>query len=152
MLTPAREQIEIFVDALFRHAGKGFVSLRSFYEGDINKPKNLKSRRRLGALGAILARLRSYAEGLAANDAARLLHHMGKLVRQQGIRRLAGRQADGGAVRIGAGADPRSERRRSKLPNPRRPAVAAARRAADEAIVFVSPNGNRSKQYQGRFS
>ena len=34
MLEPDRNQLEIFVDALFRHAGdKGFVTVRSFYEG-----------------------------------------------------------------------------------------------------------------------
>jgi len=34
-LEPNRNQIEIFVDALFRYAGKqGFVSVRSFYEND----------------------------------------------------------------------------------------------------------------------
>jgi len=32
-LEPDRDQIEIFVDALFRHAGaEGFVSLRAFFE------------------------------------------------------------------------------------------------------------------------
>jgi RecA-family ATPase len=39
MLEPCREQLEIFVDALFRHASKeGFVSLRAFYEEDNAKP------------------------------------------------------------------------------------------------------------------
>ena len=34
MLEPDRDQLEIFVDALFRRAGdKGFVAVRSFYEG-----------------------------------------------------------------------------------------------------------------------
>jgi hypothetical protein len=38
MLEPDTNQIEIFVDALFRHAGKdGFVSLRAFYEADAGK-------------------------------------------------------------------------------------------------------------------
>ena len=33
-LEPARDQLEIFVDALFRHAGaEGWVSFRSFVEG-----------------------------------------------------------------------------------------------------------------------
>jgi hypothetical protein len=37
-LEPDREQIEIFVDAIFRHAAaQGFVSIRSFYEED-DKP------------------------------------------------------------------------------------------------------------------
>jgi hypothetical protein len=32
-MQPDREQIEMFVDGLFRHASpKGFVSLRAFYE------------------------------------------------------------------------------------------------------------------------
>ena len=34
MLEPDRNQIEIFVDAIFRHAKAGFVSLRAFYEGE----------------------------------------------------------------------------------------------------------------------
>ena len=33
-LEPDRNQIEIFVDAIFRHAKAGVVSLRSFYEGE----------------------------------------------------------------------------------------------------------------------
>jgi len=38
-LEPDRDQIEIFVEALFRHCnGQGFVSLRSFYEDDDAKP------------------------------------------------------------------------------------------------------------------
>ena len=34
MLEPDRDQIEIFVDAIFRHAKAGVVSLRAFYEGE----------------------------------------------------------------------------------------------------------------------
>jgi hypothetical protein len=34
MLEPDRKQIEIFVDAVFRHASTGFISLRAFYEGE----------------------------------------------------------------------------------------------------------------------
>ena len=34
MLEPDRNQIEIFVDAIFRHARTGFISLRAFYEGE----------------------------------------------------------------------------------------------------------------------
>jgi hypothetical protein len=33
-LEPDRDQLEIFIEAIFRHATSGFVSLRSFYEGD----------------------------------------------------------------------------------------------------------------------
>jgi hypothetical protein len=33
-LEPNRDQIEIFVQAIFRHAKAGFVSLRAFYEGE----------------------------------------------------------------------------------------------------------------------
>jgi hypothetical protein len=40
MLLPDRNQIEIFVEALFRHVGtQGFVSLRSFYEDDSASPR-----------------------------------------------------------------------------------------------------------------
>jgi hypothetical protein len=42
MLEPDREQLEIFVDAMFRHAGdKGWVSFRSFFEGNGAKPFRL---------------------------------------------------------------------------------------------------------------
>ncbi len=34
MLEPDRDQLEIFIDAIFRHASAGFVSLRAFYEGE----------------------------------------------------------------------------------------------------------------------
>ena len=38
-LEPSRDQLEIFVEALFRYAGgQGFISLRSFYENDSVKP------------------------------------------------------------------------------------------------------------------
>jgi len=38
ILEPNRDQIEIFVDALFRYAGDhGFISLRAFYESDAKK-------------------------------------------------------------------------------------------------------------------
>jgi hypothetical protein len=41
-LEPARDQLEIFVDALFRHAGaEGWVSFRSFFEGNSSKPFRL---------------------------------------------------------------------------------------------------------------
>jgi hypothetical protein len=38
MLEPDIDAIEIFTDALFRHAGEGFVSLRAFLEQDAAKP------------------------------------------------------------------------------------------------------------------
>jgi hypothetical protein len=42
MLAPDRDQIEIFVDGLFRHASpQGFVSLRSFFEEDAAKPLHI---------------------------------------------------------------------------------------------------------------
>jgi hypothetical protein len=34
VLEPNRNEIEIFVDAVFRHASTGFISLRAFYEGE----------------------------------------------------------------------------------------------------------------------
>ena len=37
MLEPDRDQLEIFVDAIFRHAKLGYISLRAFYE-DEDKP------------------------------------------------------------------------------------------------------------------
>jgi hypothetical protein len=36
MLEPSHDQIELFVDAIFRHAEGGFISLRSFAEGSNN--------------------------------------------------------------------------------------------------------------------
>ena len=37
LLEPDRDQLEIFVEALFRHSGKnGWISMRAFYEGDDN--------------------------------------------------------------------------------------------------------------------
>lgn len=39
LLEPDRDAIEIFADALFRHAGtQGFASLRAFFEGDSSRP------------------------------------------------------------------------------------------------------------------
>jgi hypothetical protein len=35
-LEPSRDQIEVFVDAIFRHAQAGFISLRAFIEGSNN--------------------------------------------------------------------------------------------------------------------
>jgi hypothetical protein len=32
MLEPDRDQLEIFVNAIFRHAKLGYISLRAFYE------------------------------------------------------------------------------------------------------------------------
>jgi hypothetical protein len=38
-LEPNRDQLELFFDALLRHAGsRGFLSFRAFYEGDSKKP------------------------------------------------------------------------------------------------------------------
>jgi hypothetical protein len=42
MLEPDRDQLEIFVDAIFRHASSGFVAVRSFYE-ELDKPFRLSS-------------------------------------------------------------------------------------------------------------
>ena len=50
MLEPDRDQLEIFVDALFRRAGdKGFVAVRSFYEG-ADKPFRLSTANLSGGL------------------------------------------------------------------------------------------------------
>src|SRR5262249_24776164 len=37
VLEPDRNQIEIYVDAIFRHASTGFISLRAFFEGQDKK-------------------------------------------------------------------------------------------------------------------
>ena len=50
MLEPDRDQLEIFVDALFRRAGdKGFVAVRSFHEG-ADKPFRLSAANLSGGL------------------------------------------------------------------------------------------------------
>jgi hypothetical protein len=50
MLEPDRDQLEIFVEALFRRAGdKGFVAVHSFYEG-ADKPFRLSSAKLSGGL------------------------------------------------------------------------------------------------------
>jgi hypothetical protein len=50
MLEPDRDQIEIFVDAIFRHAGSsGFVSIRSFFEGE-DKPFRISAAALSGGL------------------------------------------------------------------------------------------------------
>jgi RecA-family ATPase len=50
MLEPDRDQLEIFVEALFRRAGdKGFVAVRSFYEG-ADKPFRLSTAKLSGGL------------------------------------------------------------------------------------------------------
>jgi AAA domain len=61
-LEPNREQIELFVDALFRHATKGFVAVRSFVEGD-DKPFRLTSAALTGGL--------DYLVEVAEDDARR---------------------------------------------------------------------------------
>jgi RecA-family ATPase len=63
MLEPDRDQLEIFVDALFRRAGdKGFVAVRSFYEG-ADKPFRLSTANLSGGLRFLI--------DLAEDDARR---------------------------------------------------------------------------------
>jgi hypothetical protein len=51
MLEPNREQIETFVDAIFRHAtAKGFVAVRSFYEDGDLKPARISGSALTGGL------------------------------------------------------------------------------------------------------
>jgi RecA-family ATPase len=55
MLEPDRGQLEGFVDALFRHAGKdGFVSLRAFHEDDSAKPFRISPTSLAGGLKFLL--------------------------------------------------------------------------------------------------
>jgi hypothetical protein len=49
-LEPDRDQIEIFVDAIFRHATEGFVSVRAFFEDDVSKPFRISSAALSGGL------------------------------------------------------------------------------------------------------
>src|SRR5262249_15804550 len=60
ILEPDLDQLEIFVDALFRHtpahaiAGHAFVSIRSFYEGDEGKPFRITAASLAGGLRFVL--------------------------------------------------------------------------------------------------
>jgi hypothetical protein len=49
MLEPDRDQLEMFVDAMFRHASEGFVAVRSFHEG-ADKPFRLSTAAMTGGL------------------------------------------------------------------------------------------------------
>jgi hypothetical protein len=68
MLEPDREQIEIFVDALLRHAGaEGFVSLRAFFEDDSAKPFRITPVSRAGNFKFLIEAAEDDARR-AAND------------------------------------------------------------------------------------
>jgi hypothetical protein len=67
-MQPDRDQIEIFVDGLFRHASpKGFVSLRAFYEGDATKPFRINPTALSGGLPFLIE--------AAEDDANRAANH-----------------------------------------------------------------------------
>ena len=69
MLEPDRDQLEIFVDALFRHAGdKGFVAVRSFYEG-ADKPFRLSTANLSGGLRFLIDVAEDDARRAAQNPA-----------------------------------------------------------------------------------
>ena len=69
MLEPDRDQLEIFVDALFRHAGdKGFVAVRSFYEG-ADKPFRLSTAKLSGGLRFLIEVAEDDARRAAQNPA-----------------------------------------------------------------------------------
>jgi RecA-family ATPase len=54
-LEPDRDQIEIFVDALFRYASKdGFVSSRAFFDGDDDRPFRIQGIPLSGGLGFLI--------------------------------------------------------------------------------------------------
>jgi hypothetical protein len=66
-LEPDRDQIEIFIDALFRHAGtEGYISLRSFREDDSGKPR---------ITGTALVVGFKYLADAAEDDARRAAQH-----------------------------------------------------------------------------
>ncbi|HVI64202.1 MAG TPA: DUF3987 domain-containing protein [Bradyrhizobium sp.] len=56
LLEPNRDQIEIFVQALFRYVGKdGFISMRAFYENDdSDKPVRITPTSLAGGLGFVI--------------------------------------------------------------------------------------------------
>jgi hypothetical protein len=67
-MQPDRDQIEVFVDGLFRHASpKGFVSLRAFYEGDSAKPFRINPTALSGGLPFLIE--------AAEHDANRAANH-----------------------------------------------------------------------------
>ena len=69
MLEPDRDQLEIFVDALFRHAGdEGFVAVRSFYEG-ADKPFRLSTAKLSGGLRFLIEVAEDDARRAAQNPA-----------------------------------------------------------------------------------
>jgi AAA domain len=49
MLTPDRNQIEVFVDGMFRHASQGYASVRAFLEGNSTKPFRISSAKLTGS-------------------------------------------------------------------------------------------------------
>jgi AAA domain len=68
MLEPDRDQIEIFVNAIFCHAGKrGFVAVRSFFEDEDLKPARISSAALTGGL--------SFLIDVAEDDARRAAQH-----------------------------------------------------------------------------
>lgn len=67
-MQPDRDQIEIFVDGLFRHASpQGFVSLRAFYEDDAAKPFRVNPTALVGGL--------KFLVDVAEDDANRAANH-----------------------------------------------------------------------------
>ena len=69
MLEPDRDQLEIFVDALFRRAGdQGFVAVRSFYEG-ADKPFRLSTAKLSGGLRFLIEVAEDDARRAAQNPA-----------------------------------------------------------------------------------
>jgi hypothetical protein len=73
MLEPDRNQLEIFVDALFRRARmEGFVSLRAFYEDDSAKPFRITPISRAGNFKFLIDAVEDEARR-AANDPRRVV-------------------------------------------------------------------------------
>jgi hypothetical protein len=67
-LEPDRDQIELFVDSIFRHAApQGFVAVRSFFEGDDSKPARLSNAGLVGGLRFLI--------DVAEDDARRAAQH-----------------------------------------------------------------------------
>jgi hypothetical protein len=67
-LEPDRGQIEMFVEAIFRHAApQGFVAIRSFFEGDASRPARLSHAALSGGLRFVI--------DVAEDDARRAAQH-----------------------------------------------------------------------------
>ncbi len=174
MLEPDRDQIEIFVNALFRHAApQGFVSLRAFYEDGGAKPFRITPTSLAGGLKFLVDVAEDDARRAANDPQARRVLSPDRDLHQQRARRrerprrraraLRGMRPgpDRGAGRTRAAALPRHPGRalRRHLDRPERtfrgqaasslaPGQAGQRYRARQAETGTRPGGaHRRRRY-----